>query len=178
MLKGTHCSEIQKQKMREAKLKNPIRYWLGKKRPEFSEAVRVKMGNAHKGLKETIITKERLSLAKLGEKNPMFGKFGTQHHNFIIDRSKLKTDSEHQYDTQYKYWMFKVRERDNWKCKINNIECSGRLETHHILPWSKFPELRYNINNGILLCRFHHPRKRKDEIKLAPIFQEIVLALA
>ena len=50
----------------------------------------------------------------------------------------------------------------------------GKLEAHHILSWSKFPELRYEVNNGITLCHFHHPRKRNDEMTLSPFFQSLV----
>jgi len=32
----------------------------------------------------------------------------------------------------------------------------------------------YEVNNGITLCHFHHPRKRKDEIKLSPYFMELI----
>ena len=38
------------------------------------------------------------------------------------------------------------------------------------------PKLRYEVNNGITLCHFHHPRKINDEMNLAPIFQELVKA--
>ena len=31
-----------------------------------------------------------------------------------------------------------------------------------------------NINNGITLCQFHHPRKRNDEKLLTLSFQELV----
>jgi hypothetical protein len=34
--------------------------------------------------------------------------------------------------------------------------------------------LRYNINNGITLCQFHHPRKRVEEQRLIPFFQNMV----
>ena len=56
--------------------------------------------------------------------------------------------------------------------KIKN--CNGKLEAHHILRWSKFPELRYEVNNGISLCHFHHPRKIKDEMRLGPYFMDVV----
>jgi len=98
---------------------------------------------------------------------------GSKHPNWVVDRSKLKT-GERPYDTKYKYWMWAVKKRDNWKCKIGNSDCKGRLEAHHILTWDKFPELRYVLENGITLCSHHHPRTRDGEIKWAQHFQELI----
>ena len=94
------------------------------------------------------------------------------------DRTSLRTDRLKCYDTKYKNWMNEVKNRDNRTCVMNNKDCHGRLEAYHILPWSEFPELRYNINNGISLCQYHHPRKPKDVTKLAPVFTGMVLAKA
>jgi len=47
----------------------------------------------------------------------------------------------------------------------------GYKVAHHILPWRDYPEERYNINNGITLCQYHHPRKREDEQMLIPTLQ-------
>lgn len=102
---------------------------------------------------------------------------GENHPNYIKDRSLLKgrhaRRTFHDYD--YKKWRIEVYTRDNFKCKIDDDKCSGRLEAHHILPWRDYPELRYKINNGITLCHFHHPRKVEEEKRLVPTFQELVL---
>lgn len=98
---------------------------------------------------------------------------GNKHHGWIEDRSKLKTDRRHAYDSKYKIWMRSVKNRDGWKCRTANQECSGRLVAHHILAWRAHPELRYEVNNGITLCHFHHPRKTKDEMRLAPYFMKL-----
>lgn len=128
-----------------------------------------KIVEKNKGYKHSDEIKIKISEARkgkcLGEKNP----------RWVKDRNSLKIDRLQAYDSKYQEWMKAVKNRDNWKCKINNQDCQGKLEAHHILPWSNFPELRYEINNGISLCHFHHPRKKNDEIKLAPIFQELVL---
>ena len=58
----------------------------------------------------------------------------------------------------------------------NNHNCKGRIIAHHILGWTKFKELRYEVNNGIILCLAHHPRKRAEEKQLIPTFKELVLA--
>lgn len=93
---------------------------------------------------------------------------------WIKDRTKLVRRQERN-DSAYYDWRKSVRDRDGWKCKISNGDCLGKVVAHHILPWSKFPKLRYEINNGITLCRFHHPRKQNDEMKLSPYFQSLVM---
>ncbi len=55
-----------------------------------------------------------------------------------------------------------------------NSDCYGKIVVHHILGWTAFPELRYKEDNGIALCKFHHPRKRADEARLSPYFQELI----
>ena len=52
--------------------------------------------------------------------------------------------------------------------------CSRYNIVHHIKNWSAFPELRYEVKNGITLCQFHHPKKRVDEERLIPILQKLV----
>ena len=90
------------------------------------------------------------------------------------DTIVTEKDKKHQ-DSRYKQWRKEVRNRDNWQCRLDSEECSDVLETHHILTWNEHKELRYEVNNGITLCRFHHPRKRNDEKSLAPFFQSLVL---
>lgn len=81
---------------------------------------------------------------------------------------------DYRNDGAYQHWVNTIKQRDNRQCQINNKDCSGYCEIHHILRWSAYPEERYNIKNGITLCHFHHPRKRVDEEKLIPFFQNLV----
>lgn len=74
-------------------------------------------------------------------------------------------------------WTKNVKNRDNWSCRIADNNCGGRLEAHHILRWVDYPELRYEVNNGITLCHAHHPRKRAEEKRLVPTFMELVTVL-
>lgn len=111
----------------------------------------------------------------IGKKPPSVkGKYvGENSPVWIKDRSKLAKRQERN-DTTYKEWRKKVWLRDNFKCKIANPDCCGRIEAHHILSWSEYPDLRYEINNGITLCHAHHPRKRAEEKRLVPTFKELV----
>jgi len=125
----------------------------------------VSWNKGKKGIfKHTEEWKKERSEAMKGEKNPLW----------IKDRKKLKKDRIQAYDCAYKNWMKAVKSRDNWKCKISNQDCRGRLEAHHILNWIVYPELRYQVNNGITLCLAHHPRKRAEEKRLIPFFMELV----
>lgn len=61
-------SEETRQKMREAKLRNPTRYWLGKKRAPFSEETIKKITLASTGRKHTIDSRKKISRARIGIK--------------------------------------------------------------------------------------------------------------
>ena len=56
---------------------------------------------------------------------------------------------------EYKQWRSDVFKRDNWTCQT----CQARgiyLEAHHIKPWGTYPELRYELSNGVTLCLSCH----------------------
>lgn len=93
---------------------------------------------------------------------------------YIKDRTKLKKSDRQGTSRANKCWSIDVKNRDGNKCKINNNDCSGRIEAHHILNWVEYPELRYDINNGIALCQFHHPKGKKKENEMAALFNQIV----
>ena len=74
------------------------------------------------------------------------------HPRWKPDRSSLKDDSKERGGQFHREWSKNIKNRDKWKCRINNKDCIGRLEAHHILSWKDHPELKYDINNGIALC--------------------------
>jgi len=60
---------------------------------------------------------------------------------------------------QYLDWRNAVLERDRYRCQDCGRECRKRekgLAAHHIKPYSLFPEFRFDIDNGITLCRVCH----------------------
>ena len=102
---------------------------------------------------------------------------GTNSPVWINDRTKLKRFGDTNKDRRssaYVIWRKQVWLRDMFKCKLANPDCSGRLEAHHILSYTDYPKLRYDINNGITLCHAHHPRVRAEEKRLIPYFKELV----
>ncbi|MEW6041649.1 MAG: HNH endonuclease signature motif containing protein [Elusimicrobiota bacterium] len=66
---------------------------------------------------------------------------------------------------EYKKWRNMVFERDNWTCQTCQAKSSPGnpiyLEAYHIKSWKKFPELRFDTENGIALCKNCHILIRK-----------------
>ena len=117
-------------------------------------------------------TRKKMSEANKGNKSTT-GLLGENANRWIKDRTKIKKQEERNNPND-KHWKYQVYKRDNFKCKINNKDCGGRMEAHHILRWRDYPELRYEVNNGITLCLNHHPRKRKEEEEQIIIFQNLL----
>lgn len=136
-------------------LKPPIR-----KGKAMSEEAKLKISISNKGRKKPQGFSEKIS--------------GENHWRWIHDRSLLKDDDKDRGGQLHRNWSLAVKNRDKWTCRIADTNCGGKMVAHHILPWKDFIGLRYEVNNGITLCHFHHPRKRNDEMKLIPTFQELV----
>jgi hypothetical protein len=166
--KGKILSDETKQRISES-ISGERNHSFGKK---HSDATKEKMRAAQAGKKYNKGAHWKLSSEQV--EKIRIRQSGETNSGWIKDRTELKTDRLKSYDTQYKNWMLKVKSRDDWKCKINNHKCGGRLEAHHILNWTDYPELRYDINNGVTLCKEHHPRGRSNEKKFEKILTNLV----
>ena len=75
---------------------------------------------------------------------------------------------------EYRSWRQTVFYRDKFKCQLCE-KIGGSLNAHHIFGWSHYPEFRYNIVNGLTLCKDCHNiiHNRKTKIFLVgTIFDE------
>ena len=138
-----------------------------------------------RGQKASLSTRQKMSIAHLGNKSNTGRKLTEEHTRNMSEAIKGNnhwnwqgglTGANHRLRNliESKAWNKQVKTRDEYKCCINNKDCHGRLEAHHILGWAEYPELRYEINNGITLCRFHHPLNKKDEMRLSPYFKDLI----
>jgi len=78
-------------------------------------------------------------------------------------------------DPIYKDWRIKVYKRDKFKCQMPGCKKKNRgLNAHHIQKWASASTLRYDIDNGITLCRMCHERVTGHEQHYQRLFQDIV----
>lgn len=99
--------------------------------------------------------KLKSSLIKRGEKNPMYGKRGSLHHNY--NPNLTDEERERKRNTlENKAFRLSVFERDKFKCQKCGDDKGNNLQAHHILNHWKYKDLRYDVNNGITLCEDCH----------------------
>jgi hypothetical protein len=122
------------------------------------------------GVKVSPETRERLRTSHLGQ--PAWNKgSGKPTNNALIEWLKNNGKGERHpnwkggisknvhsvTEPKYKIWRSEVFERDDFTCR----ECGRKgvyLEAHHIQSWSKYPDLRYEISNGLTLCQPCHAK--------------------
>jgi len=153
----------------------------GKRLPKET---REKISRAQRGKKLSRKHREKLSAAKIGKppnKNCILG--SVRYHrgwplshdhrrkiaiaNSGANSSSWKGGVTPENDrirksVEFKIWREKVFERDNWTCQ----DCGkrgGYLEPHHKKSFAEFPELRFDVDNGITYC--HECHKKNDEFR-------------
>ncbi len=141
--KGSIASEETRRKLKEAMDK---RY---RENPEILKELSIRM----KGNKHAVGTPAWNS----GKPYPQVS--GNKNPNWKGGVSKKnKTERQLFMETlEYKKWRKSVFERDNYTCQECKIR-GKKLNADHIKPYSQFPELRTDIDNGRTLCESCHKK--------------------
>lgn len=71
------------------------------------------------------------------------------------------TDKQQRKTQEYADWRTKVFQRDGFKCQICG-QVGGELNAHHIKSFAKHVDLRFDIDNGVTLCKECHKRVHKE----------------
>ena len=92
---------------------------------------------------------------------------GETHGNYKGEHNELQRSW-----SEYREWHKNVFERDNYICQ----QCGngGKIQAHHIHTWSKYLELRFDIDNGITLCEDCHKQVRGYEDEYIDMFITIM----
>jgi len=99
--------------------------------------------------------------------NPYFFSTGIKHDNqkpkIIVLKQIYKYEkhtniSKRQRGFKHTAWATMVKERDQ-KC----VECNSTndLHAHHIKQYKQYPELKYDVSNGVTLCAVCHRKYHK-----------------
>lgn len=147
----------------------------------FSDITRKKISESRKGLVFSATHIENLRKSHLGK--PSFWKKGEKPAGLVYNKPHTEETKKKlaQYtgekasgwkggttlenrklkgSKQYRLWREAVLKRDNYTCvwcgknKINDPNTI--INTDHIKPFAQFPELRFAIDNGRVLCRRCH----------------------
>jgi hypothetical protein len=170
-IKGHHLSDITKKKISDAKKgyhpktefkKGEPSLMRGKHHTEETrrkisdnnkghivlESTREKMSNSKKGHVASELTKKKMSDSHKGKDNHHKGRYkryGEEREDWLKNTFRCTPE--------YKAWEQIVKERDHYVCQLCGAAVG--LIAHHIKGWIKYPELRYDISNGITLCGGH-----------------------
>ena len=77
-------------------------------------------------------------------------------------------------DPVYKRWRTSVYRRDKFVCQMPGCKSKKQLQAHHIRRWASAASLRFDVGNGITLCRVCHNSISKHEHNYERLFLEIV----
>ena len=117
---------------------------------KLSEETKNKISKSHIGIRPTLESK-----IKNSETNKRISIKGENHKWWKGGISRHY--KEKYYSAEYKQWRLKVFTRDNYTCQECGFKGNqGYITAHHIKSWAKYPELRFEVNNGITLCEECH----------------------
>lgn len=117
------------------------------------------INNHFYGSKHTEETKQKIIEYNTGRKRTpeSIEKFvkkisGKKHYKWIKDRTKI---SSRDRNNKSKTWAKQIKKKYNYICCICHKK-GGELNSHHIKSWKEYPDVRYNLDNGITLCTDCH----------------------
>ena len=95
------------------------------------------------------------------EENTVILALDTLERFELIDRGGMHirvikpwADKHDRNSDRYKRWRKAVFVRDNFQCQHCGIKKD--IQAHHVKTWKRCEELRYDVSNGITLCRSCH----------------------
>jgi 5-methylcytosine-specific restriction endonuclease McrA len=109
---------------------------------------------AARGLRKSAEHIRRLAQERNRARDPSAIARGASHWNWKGGRPWLRFR-----DPRYLEWRRSVLERDGYRCQHCGRQCrkyERGLAAHHVREWASAPEARFDVTNGMTLCRDCH----------------------
>lgn len=95
----------------------------------------------------------RTTIWNKGKKCPQWS--DSKHWNW--NNGKTTENEKLRHSLAYREWQQKVYIKYRWTCRLCGIHCQKReIVAHHIYPFDNFEKKRFDVQNGIVLCRKCH----------------------
>ena len=140
--KGIKKSKEHKEKIRQSLMGHAV-----------SDEARKKMSLARKGKRHSDETKKKIKKKLVGRKITWREKIGKGIIKYYDIKGRVYR--ENRCASKLRRWRAKILLRDNFTCQSCG-KVSKSLDAHHIKAYLLFPELIYDVDNGIALCRQCH----------------------
>jgi len=127
--------------------------WLGRKHtPETKEKMRVARLKNNPMHKPDVVLKRSKTLIEKG----VFARENSNRWKGGVTKEYILARNS----DEYKLWRGSVFVRDGYECQHCHAKCGNGinvyLHAHHIKGFSEYPELRFDVSNGITLCKQCH----------------------
>lgn len=108
-------------------------------------------GEEYERLECTAAKKHNFCSKDCRRKGIKFWMNGELNHSYIENREDL---SDIRQSIEGKSWILKVFKRDDYRCTV--CKEHGKIQAHHLKSFTRFPEFRFDLNNGATMCEECH----------------------
>ena len=139
---GEQIGHTQEKNRNSAVKLNTVCNSCSKKGKPKSAEHKAKMSAAHTGILHTAEARANMSAAKQSIRDAYTKMYGEQHKPSFHYLRK---------------WAKQIKARDNFTCnRCNTVATGGSIHAHHIVPKEYFPEVAFDMDNGVTLCSSCH----------------------
>ena len=89
-------------------------------------------------------------------------------------KKRFHASSRNYDDIAYTEFRKAVRKRDCNECRYPGCKSTKYLHVHHIKKWASHPSMRYDVTNGITLCKKCHDVTHGNEEIYEAFFYKIL----
>ncbi len=144
-------------------------WMIGRK---FSEETKRKIADRMRGKKYSKETKRKVSIASSkrrwsdAQREKFIKSFRSNPNNRGRKpwnwQGKSSKQTRIRKSAKYKEWRLAVYQRDGFRCVGCGDERGHNLQAHHKMSFAGYPDSRFDVSNGVTLCKKCHGKMHPD----------------